>query len=85
MKPAVRSVVWLLQMMTKGPLYFLGMTLKIWGAVLELWIFSEAVALLLVLNFQGLLTLAEVMGMMPQLLLCWERRPGDFPAEEVNA
>lgn len=67
------------------PLYFLGTPLKIWGAVLELWISSEAVALLLVLNFQGLSTLAQVMARMPQLLLCWERRPGDFPAEEVNA
>lgn len=85
MKPAVRSVVSLLQMKAKGHLYFLGMTLKIWGAVLELWISSEAVALLLVLNFQGLSTLAEVMARTPQLLWCWERRPGDFPAEEVNA
>lgn len=85
MKPAVRSVVWLLQMMTKGLLYFLGMTLKIWGAVLELWIFSEAVVLHSALNVQGLSTLAVVMAKMPQLPLCWERRPGDFPVEEVNA
>lgn len=72
-------------MMTKGPLYFLGMSLKTWGAVLELWISFEAVALLLVLSFQGLSSLAGVMVRMPHLPLCWERRPEDFPAEEVNA